>query len=83
MQVRSRSEITHHERVDDEVIVLEGIESRSGVDSVLVVLAQLHYRHHRPQSTENQVVKYLHFRKRSSRERNREERRETEEFSGK
>ena len=34
--------VTHHEGVDEEVIVLEGIESRRSIDSIFVVLAELH-----------------------------------------
>ena len=53
---------THHERVNEKVIVLEGIESWRGIDSVLAVLAQLHRCHHSADSTENQVIENLHFR---------------------
>lgn len=31
--------VTHHERVDDEVVVLEGVEGGGGRDSVLAGLA--------------------------------------------
>ena len=38
---------THHERVNEKIIVLERIESRGGVDAILVGLAELQNNHHR------------------------------------
>lgn len=53
---------THHERVNDEVIVLEGIESRGGVNSIFVAFSELESCHHHCQPPKHQEVKHLHFR---------------------
>lgn len=53
--------LTHHERINKKVIVLEGIESRRGGDSIFVIFAQLHCCHHCSQSTKHQIVENFHF----------------------
>lgn len=55
-----RSKRTHHERVDEEVIVLEGIESRGGSNAIFGPLAQLQSCHHRRESPEQKKVEQLH-----------------------
>lgn len=51
---------THHERVHKKVIVLEGIESGGGVDSVPVVFSQLDSCNYGTQSPKNEIVEDLH-----------------------
>lgn len=51
---------THHERVNEEVVVLEGIESGGRVDAILVVLAELEGRDDGAESPEHHVVEDLH-----------------------
>ena len=53
--------LTHHERINKKVIVLEGTESRCGGDSIFVIFAQLHCCHHCSQSTKHQIVENFHF----------------------
>ena len=58
---RWREICTHHEGIDKEVVVLEGIECGRGVDSVLVALAQFQSCHNRGQTTKHRVEEQLHF----------------------
>ncbi len=52
--------ITHHERIHDEVIVFEGIESRGRANAVLAWLAELQGRQYRHQHSKHKVVISLH-----------------------
>ena len=51
---------THHEGVDEDVVVLEGVEGRGGGDSVLAGLAELQRRHDGGERAEHEVVERLH-----------------------
>lgn len=51
---------THHERVNEQVIVLKRIESGASIRPILVRFAQLQTGHHRGQTTEHHVVEQLH-----------------------
>ena len=72
--VRSRNHFpgiwifTHHERVDKKIIVLERIESRGGIDSVLVVLAELNNSYNCRECTKYKEVEDLHCCYREERE---------------
>lgn len=55
-------EYTHHERINNKIIVFEGIESCGGVDSIFVGLAQLKSCHHRTQCPKHHIEEQLHFR---------------------
>jgi hypothetical protein len=57
-----KGEGTHHEGINEKVIVLEGIEGRRSVDSIFVVLAELESCHNSAQSSEHHVVEQLHCR---------------------
>lgn len=52
--------ITHHERVHQEVVVLERIESGRSVNAVLVGLAELEGRYDSSDTPEHHVVEQLH-----------------------
>ena len=54
-------ERTHHERIDEEIIVLEGCESGGGDNAILVALAQLQSGHHSRESPEQEKVEQLHI----------------------
>lgn len=61
VDIRALQPITgHHERVNEEVVVLEGIESGGRVDAILVVLAELEGRDDGAESPEHHVVEDLH-----------------------
>jgi hypothetical protein len=51
---------THHERVDEDVVVLEGVEGRGGGDAVLDGLAELQRRHDAGEGAEYEVVEDFH-----------------------
>lgn len=51
---------THHERVDEDVVVLERVEGRGGGDAVLAGLAELQPRHDGGEPAEDEVVEHLH-----------------------
>lgn len=51
---------THHEGVDEDVVVLEGVEGRGGGDAVLAGLAELQRRHDGGERAEHEVVEHLH-----------------------
>ena len=51
---------THHERVDDEVVVFEGIESRRSVDAIFVVLAEFEEGDDGGEAAEDEEVEDLH-----------------------
>jgi hypothetical protein len=55
---------THHEGVDEDVVVLEGVEGGGGGDAVLAALAELEPRHDGGQRAEHDVVEHLHGRPR-------------------
>jgi len=50
----------HHEGVDEDVVVLEGVEGRGGGDAVLAGLAELQRRHDGGERAEHEVVERLH-----------------------
>jgi hypothetical protein len=54
---------THHEGVDEDVVVLEGVEGGGCGDAVLAALAELEPRHHGGERAEHQVVEHLHLRR--------------------
>lgn len=56
-----RSGSTHHEGVDDDVVVLEGVEGGGGGDAIFAGLAELQQRHHHRQPSEEEAVQRLHF----------------------
>ena len=51
---------THHEGVNEDVVVLEGVEGRGGGDAVLAGLAELQRRHDGGERAEHEVVEHLH-----------------------
>lgn len=51
---------THHEGVDEDVVVLEGVEGGGGGDAVLAALAELEPRHDGGERAEDDVVVRLH-----------------------
>jgi hypothetical protein len=51
---------THHEGVDEDVVVLEGVEGRGGGDAVLAGLAELQRRHDAGEGAEYEVVEEFH-----------------------
>ena len=51
---------THHEGVDEDVVVLEGVEGRGGGDAVLAGLAELQRCHDGGEAAEDEVVEHLH-----------------------
>jgi hypothetical protein len=51
---------THHEGVDEDVVVLEGVEGRGGGDAVLAGLTELQRRHDGGERAEHEVVEHLH-----------------------
>jgi hypothetical protein len=53
---------THHEGVDEDVAVLEGVECGRGGDAVLAALAELEPRHDGGERGEHRVVERLHRR---------------------
>jgi hypothetical protein len=55
---------THHEGVDEDVVVLEGVEGGGSGDAVLAALAELEPRHDGGQRAEHDVVEHLHGRPR-------------------
>jgi len=57
---------THHEGVDEDVVVLEGVEGGGGGDAVLAALAELEPRHDGGERAEDDVVEHLHCRRRRS-----------------
>lgn len=57
---------THHEGVDEDVVVLEGVEGGGGGDAVLAALAELQPRHDGGQRAEHDVVEHLHGRARAA-----------------
>lgn len=56
-----RDVLTHHERVDEEIVVLEGVEGGGGVNAVFVRFAQLQAGDDRSQPTEHHEVEDLHW----------------------
>lgn len=59
-EIRGTARFTHHEGVDEEVVVLEGGEGGGGVDAVLAVLAELEGGDDGAQGPEHHVVEHLH-----------------------
>lgn len=51
---------THHERVNEKVIVLEGIESGGRIDPVLVGFGELESCNNKRQCSKHQEVENLH-----------------------
>ncbi len=59
---RRSKHITHHKRVDHQVIVFESIESRRSTDTVLTWLTELQTRQHRHKHSKHKVIVNLHWR---------------------
>lgn len=57
-----RSNGTHHEGVNKEIVVLEGIKSRGSVNAISAGFAELQDSHHSGESPKNEKVEELHCR---------------------
>ena len=85
-EIRKRNPLTHHERVDEQVIVFERIESWRRINPILVTFAELQRRHHRGQAAEHHIVENLHslspplFTRSEKKEKSRKNEEERENF---